>query len=347
MNDPASTGAIEIGGRRIGGPDGHVFVIAEAGVNHEGDLGVAMELLESSADAGADAIKFQAILADTLFAPSEYGSEFHRLFKKAELSEADYQQLADRARSLGLVFMMSFNDRYGIDLGERLGVGAHKLASTLMSNTLLVRAAARTGKPLVISTGMSHLSDVETAINAAAVVGDNDLALMHCVSNYPCEWGELNLRVMDTLSGAFGVPVGFSDHSIATEAPLVAAAAVARGATLLERHVTLDKSRPSFDHRLSSEPEEFVEFVRAARSVTTGLGSGRKAISPGENKNRKAFRTSLAPAKPIEVGEVINESMLTAVRPEGGVPPELFVRIIGKPARRAMAAGEPLTWDDL
>lgn len=332
-----------IEGRRIGG-GAPPWMIAEIGINHEGDLDLALDLVRRSAAAGADAVKLQIVCADTLYPPEQWGSEYHTLFKSTELGESDYLALAAASRQLGVVPFASFNDSRGVDVAERMGAPVHKIASTQMTNTPLVRYAAATGKPLIISTGMATAAEIEECLEAARGAGAGEIALLHCVSNYPTRPEDVNLRAMETLRATFGLPVGFSDHS---EGLLASTLAAAAGACIIERHVTLSRSRPGYDHRVSLEPAELARLIERVRLVETMLGSGDLSARVSERALVGEYRTSLAAACDIAAGTIIEEEMLIGMRPGSGIAPGLWARVVGRPAKRDLRRGELLRPGDL
>lgn len=331
-------------GSRKAGPGQPVFVIAEIGVNHEGDFDMACRLVEEAHKSGADSAKFQIVFADTLYPKAEYGSEFHVLFKKAEFSLEQYAKLKKLCDDLGMVFFASFNDRQGVDWLTKLGAPLYKIASTQMNNIPLVCHVAEQGKPAIMSTGMAGLGEIEDSVNCFKRAGNNQIMLLHCVSSYPTAAENVNLLSMDVLADAFDYPVGFSDHYDGSAATL---AAVARGACAIERHFTLDKTRPSFDHRLSSEPEDFAAIIRDIRAIEKMFGVKGKNPNPAEDVSRFSFRTSLAAGRDIKRGEKISLDMLTGLRPGTVVPTRYALRITGAAANRDYQSGELFAWSDV
>lgn len=341
-------------GREIG-PGAACFVIAEAGVNHNGDPALAHRLVEAAAEAGADAVKFQT------FDPAQLASESAGLagYQRAGIGR-DQSQLAMlrglaldaesfaalRAHCLekGLIFLSTPFDEASADLLERLGVGAFKLASGELTNPFLLRHLARKGRPLVLSTGMATLGEVEQAVGWAAEAGCDALAILHCVSDYPAEPAEANLRAMDSLAAAFRVPVGFSDH---TPGLAVALAAVARGAAILEKHLTLDRGLPGPDHRASLEPAALRDLVEGLRTVEAALGDGCKRPSDRERETAAVARRSLHLRRDVPAGRPLALEDLTALRPGTGIAPDRYGQVLGRRLRADRAAGHPLAWSDL
>jgi len=349
------------------------FVIAEAGVNHNGSVERALQLVDVAADAGADAVKFQTFRADALATASaaradyqvantgEAGSQFAML-RALELSQADHLRLVERCRARGIKFMSTAFDAESLAFLVTLDPPAVKIPSGDITAAPLLLQAARTGKPLIVSTGMCDLGDVENALGVLAFgltgegapSGRGDFAaalrsdagrqalaarvtLLHCVTQYPAPPASVNLRAIDTLRAAFGLQVGYSDHTLGIE---VAIAAVARGATVIEKHFTLDRTLLGPDHAASLEPGELREMVRAIRSVESALGCGRKLPTGDELANREVARRSLVAARPIVRGERLNAEMLASKRPGSGVSPLLLWDLVGRVATRDYAVDE-------
>lgn len=334
---------VKIGTQSVG-PGYPVMVIAEIGINHEGDFAMAQELVHAAKWAGVDAVKFQIVFADTLYPPSKRNSEFHKLFREAELPFEDYVRLKELADSLGLLFLASYNDRAGVDILMRLDAPAFKIASTQLTNIPLISYTAAQRRPLILSTGMATLGEIDDAITTVRAEDNEEIILLHCVSSYPTQPEEVNLRAMNTLECTFGLPVGLSDH---TTGQLAAISAVAREACLIEGHFTLDKTRSRFDHKLSSDPAELKEMVQSIRLVERMLGQSYKLPTPAESEARKDYRVSMAAARDIAKGERITAEMITGLRPGCGVSTMYWRRLIGKPAPRSLKAGEFFTWSDL
>jgi N-acetylneuraminate synthase len=345
---------IRIGGARVG--DGEpCFVIAEAGVNHNGDLGLAKDLADAAREAGASAVKFQSFQAALLAtegapkagyqsrATGHQGSQLEML-RALQLDEDAHRALIDHCRAVGVTFLSSAFDAQSADLLERLDVPCFKLGSGELTNLPLLRHVARKGRPMILSTGMSRLGEVEDAVLAIEAEGLRQIVLLHCVSNYPADPGEANLRAMDTLRAAFGYPVGYSDHTLGDEVSL---AAVARGACALERHFTLDRTLPGPDHQASLEPEELARWIASVRKVEAALGDGRKAPALGEAATAAAARRSLVAARDVPAGKPLAWDDLTLLRPGTGLPPALLEWVLGRALRRELRRGDLLRLEDL
>lgn len=334
---------IDLGHVRLGAPDS-CMLIAEVGINHEGDFGRAREMVDAAAEAGVDAVKFQIVEADTLFSRNMREDPFYDLFKRTELPDKTYGELYEQAVSKGMLFFASFNSSRGVSILRELDAPAFKIASTQMTNIPLVREAAACGKPILLSTGMATLGEIEQSVNAVRGCGNDQIAMFHCVSRYPTLPGHANLRVMNTLRCAFDVPVGYSDHVKGIEASILAASI---GACMIERHFSLDTTRQGFDHRVSSEPGEFVELRRRINEVFAMLGQSTKLQEAYEEESRQQFRVSLVARRRIIKGRVLTEDDVACVRPGTGVPPLHLDRLMGKPAKRDLEVGELFDWGDL
>lgn len=342
-------------GRRIGHTPG-VFVIAEGGVNHNGRLELGLRLIDAARDAGADAIKFQTFRASALVAPSAPKAEYQKrtsgaqetqfqMLQSLELSHEAHIQLRDYALEQGLVFMSSPFDMQSADMLVELGVPAIKLGSGELTNEPLLRHVAGLGLPVLFSSGMAHLWEVDRAVHVLSEAGCKDLGLMHCVSLYPTPPDLSNVRATRTLKDLYpSISVGFSDH---TEGVAVSVAAVALGATMIEKHLTLDRAMPGPDHAASLDPEGFGLMVRMIREVEQSLGDGRKRPAPGEDTMAGIARRSLHVAQDVPQGHVISPEDLAIWRPAHGLAPTHFDEVVGMRAARALTQGEALTWQML
>lgn len=343
-----------IGGAEVG--EGRpCFIIAEAGVNHNGRLDLALRLVEEAHAGGANAVKFQTFRADALAAPSAPKAEYQtraigdgasqvEMLRALELDEDAHGQILTRCEELGITFLSSPFDEGSADLLQRLGVPAYKLGSGEITNLPLLRHVAAKGRPVILSTGMSHLGEVETAVRAMEEAGAHGIALLHCVSNYPAAPEDVNLRAMQTLHAAFGYPVGYSDHTLGDEVSL---AAVARGATILERHFTLDRDLPGPDHQASLEPGELKAWIASVRKVESALGDGRKRPAASEAATASVARKSLVAARDLPSGVALTEADLAAMRPGTGLPPAMIEHLVGRALRRDLRRGDLFRLEDL
>ena len=336
-------------GRRVG--DGEpCFVIAEAGVNHNGSPGMARKLVDAAADAGADVVKFQTFRADALVtagAPmadyqksgAEPSDSQYEMLKRLELPPAAYHDLRDYCVERGVIFMSTPFDEDSADFLEELGVPAFKVPSGEITNLALLGHIAQKGIPMFVSTGMSWLEEVGTALATIEEAGNRDVVLLHCVSNYPADPANSNLLAMKTMRNAFDVLVGFSDHTLGAE---VALAAVALGACVVEKHFTLDRTLPGPDHGASLEPEELRAMVEGIRIVESSLGDGDKRPTEGEQEMAAIVRRSLVAADEIPAGATITAEMLATKRPGTGLPPSACSELVGSTAKEKIPAGTVL-----
>ena len=349
-----STPGFSVGDRRVGG-DARVFVVAEAGVNHNGDVALALALVDAAADGGADAVKFQTFRTDALVsraAPkagyqveTTGGGESQRdMLARLELTLDDFARVQERCAKRGVVFFSAPFDETSADALERLAAPLFKVPSGEITNLPFLRHVAAKRRPMIVSTGMCTLAEVAEAVAAIRAAGDPPVALLHCVSAYPAPPGEMNLRAMDTLRERFGVPVGLSDHTLGLE---VALAAVARGAAIVEKHLTLDKAMPGPDHRASLDPGEMAALVRGIRTVESALGDGDKRPTPSELDTRRVARKSLVAARALRAGERLTADAVAVKRPGTGIPPADLDRAVGRRLRRDVAADEVLEWTAL
>jgi N,N'-diacetyllegionaminate synthase len=345
---------LTIDGRPIGA-GAPVFVVAEAGVNHNGDPDLALRLVDAAADAGADAVKFQTFRTAALVgrgAPkARYqlettgpdGDQFQML-ERLELPRDVHAALQARAVKRGLVFFSAPFDVESADLLDALAVPVFKIPSGEITNLPLLRHVAGKARPLILSTGMATLDEVAAALSAIAAAGDPPVALLHCLSAYPAPVPEVNLRAMDTLRARFGVPVGFSDH---TEGIDIALAAAARGAAVIEKHLTTDRTLPGPDHRASLDPADFASMMRGVRRVEAALGDGVKRPMPSEIDTRAVARKSLVAARAIRAGEVLTADCVAIKRPGTGISPADMERALGRAVRRGLAPDEVIDWEAL
>jgi N-acetylneuraminate synthase/N,N'-diacetyllegionaminate synthase len=346
--------SFRIGAREIGG-GAPCFVIAEAGVNHNGDMALALRLIDAAAETGADAVKFQTFRAERLASPTAAKADYQTrttdaaesqlaMLHRLELAPADYGVLKARCEERGLIFLSTPFEEESADLLERLGVVAFKLPSGEVTNLPFLRHVARKGRPIIMSTGMSEMAEVTAAVDAIATAGPAPLALLHCTSAYPADPAESNLRAMATLSAAFKVPVGFSDH---TPGSAIAIAATALGAAIIEKHFTLDRTLPGPDHKASLQPSELAAMIAGIRSAELALGDGVKRLQPGETDTARVARKSVVALRDLAAGSIIENDMVGILRPGNGIPPAELDAVWGRRLARAVAAGTPLTWSDL
>jgi len=330
--------------------DGLQF-IAEAGINHNGDVEMAKEMIDVASDAGADAVKFQTFSADRLVSPDAPSAEYqevesqHEMLKEHELSRDDHIELIEYCQRADITFLSTPFDEESLELLDELGVPVIKIGSGELNNYPLLEKAASLGRPMIVSTGMGTMEEVEEAFRLIRKVDDElPLVFLHCVSAYPTDIEDVNLRAIETMKEGLQTPVGFSDHTTETETPGLA---VAAGATVVEKHFTLDSSLPGPDHEASLEPDELEEAVKIARNAARALGDGEKKPVESELKNKSVIRKSIHAARRIEEGTVLSEDDLSVIRPEGGLPPAKLSSLIGKEVSATVNKGEPITEDVL
>ena len=337
------------------GPGHRCFVIAEAGVNHNGDPALAHRLVDLAAEAGADAVKFQtfdpdlvvaagARKADYQIANTGAGESQRDMLRRLVLPRAEFKVLARHAADRGLLFLSTPFDEGSADFLDDLGLAAFKVPSGEITNHPFLAHLAVKGRPLLVSTGMSTLVEVGGALDTIAAHGDPAVALLHCVSNYPAAPADCNLRSMDTMRQAFRTPVGWSDHTLGVTVSL---AAVAAGAEVLEKHFTVDRSLPGPDHAASLEPGELRELVESIRVIEMSRGTGCKVPAPSEAANAQLVRRSLHATRELAPGHVLTAEDLVALRPGTGVSPGARDRLIGRAVRRRIGAGEMVSEDQL
>jgi N,N'-diacetyllegionaminate synthase len=350
---PLLSSHITIGTQQIG-KNHPVFVIAEAGVNHNGDMARAREMVHAAADAGADAIKFQTFSTESLVsleAPKpEYqihttgsDSTWSDVLKELELNMDAHRELFDLTTELGMIFLSTPFDEVSADNLEGLGVPAFKIASPDLTNIPLLEHIARKGKPVILSTGMSTLDEVKEGISAITGCGNDQIIPLHCLSSYPAPTRDVNLRAMGTMRGALSVDVGYSDHTLGGE---IAIAAVAMGAVAIEKHFTMDRNLPGPDHPASLEPDELADMIQSIRNVENALGNGNKIAQPSELDTARTARRSLAAAIDIPANTVIGREMIIALRPGTGIQPRDISSVIGQTTVKAVQARRLLGWDD-
>jgi len=333
-----------------------VFVIAEAGVNHNGDMKLALRLCDAAKDAGADAVKFQTFRAADLvvrgaptaaYQSNQTGeTDQYAMLEKLELNEIQHEQLRDHCRDIGIEFFSTPFSLSAVDLLVRLGVRRLKIPSGELTHRALIEHAAATRLPLILSTGMATMDEIREALDWVTAAGGmlDNVTVLHCTSAYPAPDNVLNLRAMVSMGHALNVAVGYSDHSLGIEA---CQAAVALGARVVEKHLTLDRTLSGPDHAASLEPREFAQMVTGIRRIEVMLGDGVKAPCPNESDTRRVARRSVVAACDIPEGQRIDASMLICRRPATGILPRDLQRVLGSSARQTIAAGTVLQWEHL
>jgi N-acetylneuraminate synthase len=330
--------------------------IAEAGINHDGDIKIAKKMVDAAAEAGADYVKTQSIIAEKLCTPnalkSSYieegsgeGESFRALLKRICINKEEHYIMKEHCDRKGIKFLSTAFDEESFDLLLDLGIEVVKVASGDLTNIPLLRYMASSKLPMIVSTGMATLAEIEEAVDAIAnKEGNNQIVLMHCVSWYPAKIEESNLRYMETLRHAFGFPVGFSDHTLGINMSI---AARAMGAVILEKHFTMDSKKFGPDHAASIEPNEMKQLVQGIREVERGLGSSVRQFSEKEIGQRKVHRRSIVANKFIKAGETFAQDNLAIKRPGIGIKPKHWDVIVGKKAHRDLKPEQLLEWSDI
>jgi len=345
-------GYIEVGKRRIGSGE-PVYIVAEMSANHNQDFNRAVKIIEAAKEAGADAVKLQTYSPDThtIQSDKEYfrigkgslweSKTLYELYSEAYMPWEWQPKLKKIADEIGIDLFSTASVPAAVDFLEEMEVPVHKVASFEIVDIPLIEKMASTGKPLIISTGMATLSEIEEAVQAARKAGATQIALLKCTSAYPAPPEEMNLRTIPHLAQAFNVPVGLSDHSFGIAVPV---AAVALGACIIEKHFTLSRDVPSPDSAFSLEPHEFEEMVDAIRVAEKALGEVHYEVSEKESKSR-VFRRSLFVVKDMKAGDVFTEENVRSIRPGYGLPPKFLKEVLGRRAARDIKHGTPLSWD--
>jgi len=326
------------------------LIIAEAGVNHNGDMATAMQLIAAAKSAGADIIKFQTFKTSNLVTKSAHKAEYqksatgvsenqHEMIHKLELSRADHEMLIDECQRQGIRFFSTAFDTESFDMLVSFGLDRVKIPSGELTNLPLLRYMTRFGMPVILSTGMATLGEIEAAIEVIELAGTprHQITVLHCTTEYPAPMADVNLRAMVSMKVALGVEVGYSDHTQGIEIPI---AAVALGARVIEKHFTLDRTLPGPDHQASLEPRELKAMVDAIRNVEVAIGDGIKRPSASELKNKPIARKSLVAIKTIRAGETFSAENIGAKRPGTGITPMRWDEVIGRPAPRDFAIDE-------
>lgn len=329
---------IGVANKKIGGAN-PAYIVAEIGFNHEGNMELAVRMIEAAAKVGVDAVKFQSFSAGNLVLDT---SDHFNLIKQGELSADDHKYLANAARGNGITFLSTPFDKKNVDVLETIGVSAYKVASMDLTNLPLLQYIATTGKPMILSTGMGNLKEIAEAVETVMNKGNSQIILLHCISHYPAAPGDANLCAISYLKEVFGLPVGWSDHVLGNA---VALAAVAMGACVIEKHFTVDKSLPGPDHKLSANPDEMLQLVQDIRIIEKSMGSSKTLWERPDRQMSKIFRRGIFAGMDISAGTVITEGMVKCLRPEEGLPPKNLETVIGRVAKVAIKKNQPILWD--
>jgi len=344
-------------GRRKITDFGIPYIIAEIGANHNGDMELARKMIDSAKSCGCDAVKFQSWTPDSLIAQEEYNrnqqyndspkKHFGSLKKMVEryyLRPEQHYKLKQYCDDIDIEFCSSSFSEEEADLLEEIQVAFHKIASMDINNLDFLRHVARKQKPILISTGMATLSEIENAVKIIENEGNQQIILLHCISIYPPLYEDINLNNILMLRQTFGYPVGFSDHTIGTSIPL---ASVAVGSCLIEKHFTLDKDLPGWDHDISADPEEMKVIVTESKNVINSLGSYRRVVSQAEEDKKVNFRRSIVAKAHLKKGHKINFKNLDFKRPGSGIPPDKLDYVIGRKLNKDIGEDELIGWGDL
>ena len=346
---------LKIEGRLIG-PGEPPFIVAEIGANHNGDMDLCRRLIDAAEACGVDAVKFQSWSKSSLISKAEYGRNtryvsadkkvptLEEAVEQYHLTPAQHHEVASYCRERNMVFFSSCFSSEEVDLLESLGVPAYKIASMDVNHLPLLEYVASTGKPVILSTGLATLGEVETALSTLQRCGAGPVTLLHCVSIYPSSPEIVNLHNIGTLQRAFDVPVGYSDHTLGTSIPI---ASVALGACLIEKHFTLDKSLEGWDHAVSADPDEMSHLVRESRNVFAALGSPVRTVTEMQMEKRKAFRRRLVVKRDIKKGEKLAPEDFDFKRPGTGIRPDEIAYVVGRSLARNVEREEELEWADL
>lgn len=324
------------------------YIIAEAGVNHNGDVHIAKQLCLAAKNAGADAVKFQTWITDNIITKSVKQADYqtentgkdesqYDMLKKLELTFDEFREIKEYCEEIGIEFASTADDEESLDFLVDLGIPFIKVGSGDVGNISYLRYIGSKKRPVILSTGMSTLADVEVSLKALRDGGATDIKLLHCTTNYPCPFDSVNLKAMDTLHNAFGLEVGYSDHTVGIEVPV---SAVARGAIIIEKHFTLDCNMEGPDHLASTKPEEFKKMVDSIRNIEKALGTGIKQPTEAEKDISKVVLKRIVAKQTIHEGETITEKSICVKRNEKGLPASAWDIIIGTKARRTFDTDE-------
>ena len=328
-------------------------MIAEGGVNHNGDISIAKQLIDCSAEIGADAIKFQSFSAEKLIAKGAEKSNYQKdrtpkkqglqeMLKALELNREQHFELQEYAKKRKMLFLSTPFDENNVDLLDELDIPLYKISSGDITSLSFIRYIAKKQRPIILSTGRSTLDEIEDALSVIRAQNNQKVAILHCVSQYPAPMESLNLRAIDKMKSMFGVPVGFSDHSLGIEAPI---AAVALGAVIIEKHLTIDRQLEGPDHAASLEPAEFSQMTQCIRNIEKALGDGEKKPTEEELSEINKVRRGIYLSKNVKQGEPLDESAMTLKRPMEGIPSKYFDLIIGKKILKDAIKDTALSWD--
>jgi len=341
---------IKIGNKFVG-PGFPVFIIAEAGVNHNGSMELAKKMIDVAKESGADAIKFQTFKTENMIIKNAQKAEYqkkatgkgnqYKMLKSLELDAANFRKLTQYAKKKDIIFLSTPFDKVSVDLLEELCVSAYKIGSGELTNIPLLKYIAEKKKPIILSTGMANLGEIDEALNVFKESGLENIIILHCVSSYPTKIDDINLKAINTLRSVFKFPTGFSDHTIGINVPI---ASVALGVCVIEKHFTLDKKLPGPDQRSSLDPEELRLMVKSIREIEVALGNGNIKPTSDEKKNMEVVRKSIVSSMDIKKGSILTEEMIDIKRPGTGISPKMYDKILGKKVKRLIKKDELILW---
>ncbi|CBH23620.1 Sialic acid synthase [Salinibacter ruber M8] len=346
---------VDLGPANVGG-DNPPFIVAEIGSNHNGDMDLCRDIIDAAVGAGADAVKFQSWTEETLISEEEYqrNTEYENkkkhfgtlreMVREYQLTPDQHHTIQEYCQERDITFCSSVFSEQEADLLEDLDVPFYKIASMDINNLPLLDYVAHKGRPMIVSTGMATMAEIEQAVHTIQEAGNDEIVLLHCVSVYPPDMDLMNLRNMETLQTAFDVPVGFSDHTLGTSIPL---AAIARGACVVEKHFTIDKDLPGWDHAISSDPEEMETLATEGKRIQRALGSSVRTVSQEEHEKRKQFRRSAIAQKPLAKGETLRSEDIAFKRPGNGIGPDEFEYAEGRKVAKSVKEGHVVHWHHL
>lgn len=336
---------------------GTPYIIAEIGANHNGDMDLAKDMIKSAVDCGAHAVKFQSWSPKTLIAKEEYDrnqkyddspkkhfGSLKEMVEKYYLRDEQHFELKEYCDSMKVDFCSTPFSYHEVDLLEKCNIPFYKIASMDINNFQLLNYVAERNKPVILSTGMATLGEIDQAVELLHKKGCSDISLLHCISIYPPDYNDINLNNIPMLQKAFGLPIGFSDHTIGTSIPL---ASVALGACIIEKHFTTDKDLPGWDHLISADPSEMKIICEESMNIVKSMGVFNRVVSPAEEEKKAKFRRSIVVAKDLKAGHIITNDDLTSKRPGTGISPELIHQLIGRELKTDLEEDVLLKWDNI
>lgn len=346
---------LNLAGRMVG-PGEPPYIIAEIGSNHNGDMDLCRLLIDSAISCGADAVKFQSWSKSSLVSKAEYGrntsysdknkhfGSLEEMVEKYQLTPEQHAEIVEYCHTRGVAFLSSCFSPSEVDMLDELEVPAFKQASMDINNLPLLEYLGSRHRPVILSTGMATLGEVERAIQVLRDSGSGSIALLHCISIYPPRMEDIHLRNISTLQTAFDLPVGFSDHSIGTSIPL---AAIALGACIIEKHFTLNKNLPGWDHAISADPAELTTIAREGRDIFVALGGYVRTVNPAEMEKRKKFRRRAILTRAVRAGQVLHSEDVKFQRPGNGIGPDQLLQVVGRTVKSDLESDHELDWSDL